>query len=51
MGKEKSSKAKKQTRKLRDLPAKPKRAAAVKGGTIIRWSGPGDEGPEESFKR
>jgi len=32
MGKDKSAKGKKKSRKIQDLPAKGKRAAAVKGG-------------------
>jgi len=36
MGKDKSAKGKKKPRKIQDLPAKGKRAAAVRGGTMPR---------------
>ncbi len=36
MGKDKSAKRNKKTGKLKDLPAKGKRAAAVKGGSVVK---------------
>ncbi|HYL82393.1 MAG TPA: hypothetical protein VEU07_16365 [Candidatus Acidoferrum sp.] len=49
MGKDKSMKQKKTSRKIQDLPMKEKRAAGVKGGVLTSGSGAGDSPPVDIF--